>query len=294
MQGAARQGVIYAVLAYTMWGVAPIYFKLLTQVPALEMVSHRVLWSFFLLLALVWWRTGWQPVKALLQQPIKLGWLLLSSALIACNWLLFIWAVNADRMLEASLGYYINPLVNVFLGMVFLHERLARLQWLAIGLAATGVFIQLLHFGSIPWVALTLAITFALYGLIRKKVSIDGLSGLWLETTLLLPVALWYLSHISSSGLPMADLDHETAYWLMAAGIVTTAPLLCFINAARNLPLSQLGFFQYIGPSFMFLLATLLYGESFSQDKLITFGFIWLALLVFSWHGWRTYRKQRA
>ena len=291
MQTTSRQGVIFAVLAYTMWGVAPIYFKHLNQVPALEMVSHRVLWSFVLLLALVWWRIGWRPMRELLQQPAKLGWLLLSSVLIACNWLVFIWAVNADRMLDASLGYYINPLVNVFLGMMFLQERLARLQWLAIALATTGVIIQLIHFGSVPWVAFILAITFALYGLIRKKVSVDGLSGLWLETALMLPLAFGYLSHISSDGIPMADVAPTTFYWLLAAGVVTTAPLLCFITAARSLPLSQLGFFQYIGPSFMFILATSLYGESFTQDKLVTFGFIWLALLIFSWHAWRTYQS---
>lgn len=291
MQAASRQGAIFAILAYTMWGVAPIYFKQLTHVPAIELVSHRVVWSFLFLLALVWWRTGWQPIADILQKPVQLFWLLLSSALIATNWLIFIWAVNDERMLDASLGYYINPLVNVFLGMVFLNERLAKMQWLAMGLAAIGVLVQLIQFGSVPWVALTLAVTFALYGLIRKQVTIDGVSGLLVETTLLLPIALIYLSHISSSHLPMVDLDATTFYWLLAAGLVTTAPLLCFIAAARNLPLSQLGFYQYIGPSFMFGLATCLYGEPFSQDKLVTFGFIWLALLIFSWHGWRTYRK---
>nr|WP_229744606.1 EamA family transporter RarD [Neiella marina] len=293
VQSVARQGAIFAVLAYTMWGIAPIYFKSLQSIPALEMVSHRVVWSFLLLLAVLSWYVGWQAIKQLLKEPKKLALLGLSSALIAVNWGVFIWAVNNDRMLDASLGYYINPLVNVALGMVFLQERLARLLWVAMALAAIGVMIQVVTFGSVPWVALVLAVSFGFYGLLRKRVHIDGVSGLWVETALIAPIALWYLVSASSTGLPMADHPLMTNMLLIAAGVVTTAPLLCFIAAAKRLPLSHLGFFQYIGPSLMFILATTMYGEAITIDKLITFAFIWGALVVFSWHGIRTSRTTR-
>ncbi|MCM2678265.1 EamA family transporter RarD [Echinimonas agarilytica] len=291
MQNTAKHGAIFAILAYSMWGIAPLYFKLLSQIPALEMIGHRVLWSFFLLVLIISLRVGWQPVKDILKTPKKLAWLCVSSLLIAINWLVFIWAINADHMLDASLGYYINPIVNVGLGMFFLGERLARLQWLAIGLASCGVLVQLITFGSIPWIALILAVSFGLYGLIRKQVVIDGVSGLWIETLLLAPFALAYLCFIAPHNIPMSQYDGVTQILLVAAGIVTTLPLLCFIAAAKRLPLSVLGFFQYIGPSLMFLLATLVYDEPLTQDKIITFGFIWLALIVFSWHGWRTHRR---
>ncbi|MBD1387989.1 EamA family transporter RarD [Neiella sp. HB171785] len=276
-----------------MWGIAPIYFKSLQQIPALEMVSHRVVWSFVLLLAVLTWHVGWHAIKQLLKEPKKLALLGLSSALIAVNWGVFIWAVNNDRMLDASLGYYINPLVNVALGMVFLQERLARLQWFAMALATVGVLIQIISFGSVPWVALILAVSFGFYGLLRKRVHIDGVSGLWVETALIAPLAIWYLVSVSSNGLPMADHNAMINGLLIAAGVVTTAPLLCFIAAAKRLPLSHLGFFQYIGPSLMFILATTMYGEAMTIDKLITFAFIWGALVVFSWHGIRASRLNR-
>ncbi|MBW8189963.1 EamA family transporter RarD [Neiella marina] len=291
MNSSNRQGAIFAVLAYTMWGIAPIYFKLLQQIPAMEMVAHRVVWSFVLLAGLLTLRVGWQAISSLLREPQKLAWLTLSSALIGLNWLIFIWAVNNNRMLDASLGYYINPIVNVALGMVFLQERLARLQWVAIALATVGVTIQIVNFGSVPWIALALAVSFAFYGLLRKRVRIDGVSGLWVETALILPVALWYLFAISPDNIIMSEHSLTIQVSLIAAGLITTAPLLCFIAAAKRLPLSQLGFFQYIGPSLMFILATLFYDEAVTSDKLITFGFIWAALAVFSWHGLRSSRQ---
>ncbi len=291
MQPTAQRGVLYALLAYFMWGIAPVYFKAMEHVAPLELVAHRVIWSFLLLLVIVGWKVGWQPLLRLLKEPAKLAWLLLSAALIACNWSVFIWAVASHRMLDASLGYFINPLVNVLLGLLFLQERLAKAQWFALALAASGVLVQLIQFGSVPWVALVLAISFARYGLIRKQVQVDSLTGLWLETLFILPLALAYLSLQETSLSPWLGYDLWTFVGLLATGIVTTAPLLCFIQAARQLPLSQLGFFQYIGPSCMFLLATCVYGEPFSLDKLWTFGLIWLALVVFSWHSWRTYRK---
>ncbi|MBZ6068173.1 EamA family transporter RarD [Aeromonas schubertii] len=293
MQSASqRQGVIFALSAYTLWGLAPIYFKLISQVPAGEILTHRVIWSFVLLLALVLLKRQWHRVQAVLKQPRQLALLALTSTLVGGNWLLFIWAINNGHMLDASLGYYINPLFNVVLGLFFLGERLRRLQWGAVALATLGVLVQLVAFGSLPWIALVLASTFALYGLIRKKLALDALTGLLLETLIMLPAAAVYLWGIADS--PTSHLGANPAslnLLLVAAGLVTTVPLLCFTAAATRLKLSTLGFFQYIGPSLMFILAVTQYGEPLLMDKTITFACIWSALVLFSLDGLRRSRK---
>nr|QVU20859.1 EamA family transporter RarD [uncultured bacterium] len=296
MQSASqRQGVIFALSAYTLWGLAPIYFKLIGQVPAGEILTHRVIWSFVLLLALVLLKRQWHRVQAVLKQPRQLALLALTSTLVGGNWLLFIWAINNGHMLDASLGYYINPLFNVVLGLFFLGERLRRLQWGAVALATLGVLVQLVAFGSLPWIALVLASTFALYGLIRKKLALDALTGLLLETLIMLPAAAVYLWGIADS--PTSHLGANPAslnLLLVAAGLVTTVPLLCFTAAATRLKLSTLGFFQYIGPSLMFILAVTQYGEPLLMDKTITFACIWSALVLFSLDGLRRSRKTAA
>ena len=289
----SRQGVLYALGAYLMWGIAPVYFKALHGVPALEILGHRIFWSFLFLAALIYFGQQTPMLKQLMRSKKKLALLLVTSLLIACNWLIFIWAVNANHMLDASLGYYINPLFNVLLGMLFLGETLRKLQWVAVLMAAIGVLIQLVMFGSIPIVAFALAITFGFYGLLRKKVNIGAQVGLFVETLILVPVAAIYLFLIADSAT--SDFTSNSLslnLLLFSAGIVTTLPLLCFAGAATRLKLSTLGFFQYIGPSMMFLLAVLAYGESFTPDKAITFAFIWGALILFSWDGIKN-RKQR-
>lgn len=276
-----------------MWGIAPVYFKALHGVPALEILGHRIFWSFLFLAALIYFGQQTPMLKQLMRSKKKLALLLVTSLLIACNWLIFIWAVNANHMLDASLGYYINPLFNVLLGMLFLGETLRKLQWVAVLMAAIGVLIQLVMFGSIPIVAFALAITFGFYGLLRKKVNIGAQVGLFVETLILVPVAAIYLFLIADSAT--SDFTSNSLslnLLLFSAGIVTTLPLLCFAGAATRLKLSTLGFFQYIGPSMMFLLAVLAYGESFTPDKAITFAFIWGALILFSWDGIKN-RKQR-
>jgi chloramphenicol-sensitive protein RarD len=289
----ARQGILFAVGAYTMWGIAPIYFKAVSNVSAFEILSHRVIWSFFFLALLLHLGKNWHNVAKVFQSKTKLTYLVFSSALIGVNWLIFIWAVNSNHMLEASLGYYINPIINVILGMIFLGERLRKLQWLAVVFAICGVVVQLLAFGSVPIVAIALAVSFGLYGLLRKKVNLDAQSGLFIETLILLPVALVYLIFVAQSATANLLLnDLQLNALLIAAGIVTTLPLLCFTGAATRLKLSTLGFFQYIGPSLMFILAVSVYGEAFSTDKAITFAFIWLALLIFSFDGIR-FSKRR-
>ncbi|SHI37597.1 EamA-like transporter family protein [Vibrio aerogenes CECT 7868] len=290
----ARQGVIFAISAYLMWGIAPIYFKTIQHVPPTEILCHRVIWSFVFLGILIHAGKQWLNVRFIFNNRKQLLFLTATSFLVGSNWLLFIWSVNNDHMLDASLGYFINPLFNVLLGMVFLGERLRKFQWLAVALATTGVMIQIIIFGSIPVIAFVLATTFGIYGLLRKKVAVDSQTGLFIETLILLPIAFIYLfffadtstSHLSNNSWSLNGL-------LFLAGIVTTLPLLAFNNAATRLKLSTLGFFQYIGPSLMFLLAILIYGEDFRTDKAITFSFIWCALLIFSFEGLNNRRKQR-
>ncbi|MBX9563090.1 EamA family transporter RarD [Aeromonas hydrophila] len=294
-QHVQRQGVIYALCAYTLWGLAPIYFKTIAAVPAAEILTHRMIWSCALLMVLTLLGRQWHKVQTVLRQPKVLLTLAFTSITVGGNWLLFIWAINNGHMLDASLGYYINPLFNVLLGMLFLSEKLRRLQWWAVGLAAIGVAIQIIAFGSLPWIALVLASSFAIYGLIRKRLALDALTGLLIETLIMLPPAAIYLWGFADS--PTSHLtqnDWHLNLLLIAAGAVTTAPLLCFTAAATRLKLSTLGFFQYIGPSLMFILAVTLYGEALALDKMITFAFIWSALVLFSLDGLRSGKRRQA
>ena len=286
MSGHTR-GVLYAIMAFLIWGFCPLYFKLLSTIAAGEILSHRIIWSCLLLLVLLLASRSLHRVRAVLRLPRQLAALALCALLVAGNWLLFIWSVNNNHLLEASLGYFINPLCNILLGMLFLGERLRRLQWLALLLACAGVVIQILLLGHLPWIALTLAITFSIYGLIRKQLPVDAQTGLFIETSLLLPLALIYLigvadtpsSHLLANPLTLNVL-------LMLAGVVTTVPLLLFTAGARLIRLSTLGFIQYLGPSIMFLLALFLYQEPVQPAKLLTFACIWSALGIFSAEGW--------
>jgi chloramphenicol-sensitive protein RarD len=289
-----KLGGFFAASAYSLWGLAPLYFKQIDFIPATEILLHRIVWSFILLLLVLLALKQGPKVMLLLRQPKTLGWLLLSAVLLGGNWGLFIWAVNSNHLLDASLGYYINPLLNVLLGMLFLAERLRKLQWAAVVLACSGVLIQLITFGSLPWIALTLAGSFAIYGLIRKKLAVDAVTGLFVEALLLLPLALWYwIQHADSSAANLWHNSWQLNSYLMAAALVTTVPLLCFIAGARRLQLSTMGFFQYIGPSCMFVFGVWLYHEPFAAGRLITFGLIWLALLLYTADAWHFNRQRR-
>ncbi|MEZ9710776.1 EamA family transporter RarD [Vibrio breoganii] len=293
-QQRTRQGVIFAIMAYTMWGIAPIYFKALSSVPAIEILMHRIIWSFFLLAGLIHFGQGWRSFQEILKSKTKLVYLITTSLLIGVNWLIFIWAVNSNHMLEASLGYYINPIINVMLGMVFLSERLRPVQWIAVALAFCGVVIELIAFGSIPYISFALACSFGGYGLLRKKVNLDAQTGLFVETLLLLPLAVIYWAFFTNSDTSnMFNNSWDLNTLLLLAGAITTAPLLCFTGAATRIKLSTLGFFQYIGPSLMFILAITVYGEHFSINKAVTFLFIWAALVVFSFDGIKNARSNR-
>ena len=277
-----RQGIFFALGAYFIWGIAPAYFKLLQQVAPGEIMTHRVIWSFFFMLLLLSVSRSWGKVKAIFKTPKKVLLLAVSATLVCSNWLIFIWAVNNQHILEASLGYFINPLLNVLVGMLFLGERFRRLQWLAVALAACGVIIQLWKFGSVPVIALGLAVTFSLYGLMRKKIGVDAQTGMLIETSWLLPFAAIYLFGIADSSTShLMQNPSSLNLLLIAAGVVTTVPLMLFTAACTRLRLSTVGFFQYLGPTLMFLLAVIFYGEQMTPDKVVTFSFIWTALALF-------------
>ncbi|MBV2189182.1 EamA family transporter RarD [Providencia rettgeri] len=288
------KGVLCALGAYFIWGVAPIYFKSIQEVPAEEILTHRIIWSFFFMILLLTVSRHWSYVRQVLKQPKKILVLGVTATTIACNWLIYIWSVNNGYMLQASLGYFINPLVNVLFGMLFLQERFRRMQWVAVGLALTGVLIQLWQFGSVPVIGLSLAVTFATYGLLRKKLGVDAQTGMTFETLWLLPVGIIFLLFFADS--PTSDMtmnDWHLNVLLIAAGIITTVPLLLFTEAANHLRLSTLGFFQYMGPSIMFLLAVFVYGEIMTPELLVTFGFIWVALILFTLDALYTQQKLR-
>ncbi|EPJ85670.1 MULTISPECIES: EamA family transporter RarD [Pseudomonas] len=288
-----RRGYILGLSAYICWGLFPLYFKAIADVPSVEIIVNRVLWSALAgsLLLMVWKHPGWW--RELRENPRRLAVLALSGSLIAGNWLVYVWAVNNGRMVEASLGYYINPLVNVLLGMMVLGERLRRLQWLAVALAATGVAQQVWHFGSLPWVSLALALSFACYGLIRKKAPVAALPGLVVETWLLVPLAAgWLLLNPMAHTAQAEFWTTSQALWLAAAGPITLVPLVCFNAAARHLPYTTLGFLQYIAPTLVLALAVLVYGEQLTSATLITFAFIWSGLAIYSVDAWLTMRRR--
>ncbi|MEH6442993.1 MAG: EamA family transporter RarD [Oceanospirillaceae bacterium] len=288
-----RKGVIYALIAYSLWGIAPLYFKLISQISAPEILMHRVIWSFALLFLLVIFTGQFNEVKLLLKKSKQLYVLFFTSLLVGTNWLIFIWAVNSDRLLEASLGYYINPLLNVALGMFFLKEKLPKLQLFAVGVATFGVLIQLIVYGSIPWVSLLLAGSFGIYGLMKKKVNLKAVTGLFVETAFLLPLALIYWWQLDTDTANFSLNSLSLNFTLICAGIVTTLPLLAFSASATRIPFYMLGLFQYIGPSAMFVMAITLFSEELDQTKLTTFIFIWLALIIFVYDLWRQARKKR-
>ena len=289
-----KKGVLLALSAFIMWGIAPIYFKQLIHIDAMEILTQRIIWAVLFLIIISLFSSQLHKTIAVFKQPRQLALLTVSACLLGLNWGLFIWSVNNNHMLEASLGYYINPLINVLMGYLFLSERLRKRQGLAVVLALSGVLIQLISFGSVPYIALSLAASFATYGLLHKKTHVESIPGLLVESLILLPFAIlyWILMEPSSTS-NMINNDNYTNLMLLSAGIVTTLPLLCFTGAAKRLQYSTLGFIQYIGPSLMFILAVQFYGETLGLKEYITFGFIWLALLVFSWDSLRHQLKNK-
>jgi chloramphenicol-sensitive protein RarD len=284
-----RAGLLYGLGAYLVWGVMPLYFKALAHVSALEIVAHRVVWSLVFLAALVTIGRRWAAIREAVKTSRVLLTLIVSTILIGINWLTFIYAVVSGHVLEGSLGYYLNPLVNVLLGVVLLKEKLTRAQAFAAFLAAAGVAALAAGAGSGLWISLTLAASFALYGFLRKVVAVDSLEGLSIETALLTPLALGWIVWLSSHGTgAFATVNVTTDVLLILGGAVTAIPLLMFTAAARRLPYSTLGFLQYVAPSLQFLLAVLAFGEPLTTAHIVCFGAIWAALAIFSFEGVRT------
>jgi chloramphenicol-sensitive protein RarD len=290
-----RSGILYGVAAYAFWGVVPVYWKLLRHLPPLEVLAHRVVWGLLALAGFAHLRRRLPEVAAGMRDRRAVAAMSASGALLAVNWLTFIHAVNVGRLLHASLGYFINPLISVLIGLVFLRERLRPVQWAAVALAAAGVVQFAVQAGGLPWISLVLAITFGIYGLLRKLARVDALPGSTMETLLMAPIALAYLALIGGSGGgALGRVDAPTHALLFGTGAITALPLLWFAIAARRLPLSTVGFLQYLAPSGQFLLAVVAFGEPFSPAALRSFAFIWAALAVFSVDAWMRARASGA
>ncbi|MBB6020815.1 chloramphenicol-sensitive protein RarD [Paenibacillus sp. JGP012] len=290
-----NNGLINAIIAYIMWGVLPLYWKLFNDVPAGEILSHRVVWSFVFMGILVAIQRRWSDVKRIWTSRSLLLPLTASGLLIAINWLIFIWAVNNGHVVETSLGYYLNPLLNVLLAVVFLHEKPNRGQWLAIAIAAVAVLIIAIDYGRFPWIAISLAASFGLYGLAKKKIKQDASVGLLSETAIVLPLALGYWIYLGIAGQTTAWTLPPTMFFeLLLSGVVTALPLLFFARAAARMSLSTLGFVQYIGPTIMLILSIFVFKEFVSPVLLGGFALIWTALVVYAAASMRAAKMAKA
>jgi chloramphenicol-sensitive protein RarD len=290
----AGTGLLYGVFAYLIWGCFPVYFKAFGSIPALQIVSHRIIWSVVFLMLLSFRPGRWNAIRMAMTDWRSLLILVTTAILIATNWLVFIIAVGHGQVLQSSLGYFITPFVSVLLGMIFLKEQFRRLQLVSLLLAAMGVITLTVSYGNIPWTALILAVTFGSYGLLRKVVTTDALAGLTVETIVLAPLACMYLLVAAWRGegaFLMGGLKIDLL--LMSAGVATAVPLLLFAAAARRLRLGTIGFLQYITPTLHFLLAVVVYGEPFSSVHLTSFLCIWAGLICYSWDAWRALAAQR-
>ncbi len=289
----ALAGLLSGIAAYMMWGLFPVYFKLTANVPALELLAHRILWGLPFAALIITFRKQWSHITTILNRKKTLLALMGSALFIGINWGLYIWAVQSDNIFQASLGYYINPLVFVLIGVLFFREKLSKLQLIAVFLAGFGVALLTFYGGKFPWLSITLALAFTGYGIIRKQVDIGAVPGLFVEMSVLMPIALVYLFILGfSANLYIMDNGIGMAALIMMAGPVTVAPLVAFAFATRRLKLSTIGFLQYIGPSMQFVMA-LLYGEKLTFAYILCFVFIWLALAVFIWDAIKKYKSDK-
>ena len=280
-------GILYGLSAYVLWGMFPLFFKQLQAASAIEVVLHRMVWSLVFVLIVLAVLRRWNWLGDVRRSPALLGKFAVSALLLAGNWLSYVWAVNNGHVLDASLGYFILPLINVALGFIFLHERPRKAQWAAFALAATGVLWMAVQSGHVPWLALLIAMTFGFYGLMRKTATLGALEGMSLETMLLAPLAVVALLWAGPSGPGSQWPAHDAHTWLffLLSGPVTAIPLLLFAAGARRVPLSTMGFLQYITPSILALMGVFLYGETFAGPRAVGFVFIWVALLLYTAEG---------
>ncbi len=276
-----KKGILYGIGAYALWGFFPVYWKLLAQVDAFQLIGHRIIWSCLLLLAVIAAGGNWAEFRGKVGAKVIQAYIL-AALLIGFNWTMYVWAVNAGYIVETSLGYFINPLVSVALGVIFLKERLRAAQWIPVGVAALGVAYLTFVYGRLPYIALSLAFSFGLYGMAKKLSPLGSLYGLTVETGILFVPALAYLLFAEANGTGKFMHAGLTADLLMiGAGVVTTVPLLMFASAARSIPLWSVGLLQYIAPTIQFLLGVFVYKEPFSHNQLIGFGIVWVALVIF-------------
>lgn len=288
-------GVIYALLSYGLWGLTPIYWKAIEYVPAQTLLAQRVVWSCVFLAGLLWITGRFRELVPILRDFRRLRWLVISAALISVNWGTYIYTVESGHIVQASLGYYINPLVSVLLGRMVLHERSRPLQWVAIALAGAGTLNLALSYGVVPWLSLVLAFSFGFYGLVRKMAPAGPMVGLLVETVLIAPIALVYLGWLQANGTAsFGHIDRFTDVMLGASALVTAVPLLWFTNGAKRLRLSTMGLFQYIAPTGQLLLAVLVYDESFTRAYAMTFALIWFALALYTFDTVRVQRRSWA
>jgi chloramphenicol-sensitive protein RarD len=278
----ATAGLISALAAYVAWGLFPVYFHALAAVPPFEILAHRVVWSVGFLVLLLSAMGRWAAVGDLLRRPRRLATLAATALLISANWLIFIWATTTGHVLDSSLGYFVNPLVSVLLGVAFLREPLSRPQLGAVSLAATGVLWLVISAGQLPWISLALALSFGLYGLLRKRAAVDSVAGLFIETLLLAPLAALWLGRLEGSGAGHFSPGGRLAWLLAASGALTALPLIWFAQGVQRLRLSTVGLLQYVAPSLQFGCAVLLYGESFTRAHAVAFSCIWASLAVYS------------
>ncbi|MGW8389761.1 EamA family transporter RarD [Pseudoduganella sp. HUAS MS19] len=286
-------GMLYAAGAFLSWGLFPLYFHAIKNVPASEILAHRMAWSLLFLMLVLLVRRQWKWLPQVLRQPRVVASFVASAFLLSANWFVYIWAVNNGHVVDASLGYFINPLVNVLLGMLVLKEKLRRGQWIAIGVAATGVAWLTWQAGQVPYIALVLALSFGAYGLLRKTAALAALEGLSFETLILFPLAVAYLGWLVYNGQSVfLNAESDSTRWLLAAAGPTTAiPLLLFAAGARRIPMSVLGMLQYMSPSLQMLLGVWVFHEAFSSTRLVGFLLIWSALAIYMLEGWLTSRK---
>ncbi|ANZ95943.1 hypothetical protein BFC19_11365 [Brochothrix thermosphacta] len=291
-----KAGILSGILTYTLWGFIPLFFKLLSDVLPMEILSQRIIWaSVFMLIAVVLskkWQSFVRIITDLFRHPKKLLMMLLVSLLISTNWFTFIWAINNNHILQTSLGYYINPIISILLGVIFLKEKLARAQVIAVVLAFIGVMVMTLSLGAFPYISLTLALSFGFYGLLKKKMDYAVIEGLAVETLFVTPFALIAWFYFINSDQSFVTNHATLGMWalVVSSGIVTAVPLLLFAFTARNTPLSMMGFMQYIGPTISLLLGVLVYHEAFTVTHAISFSLIWLGLIVFSVATFKMYR----
>jgi chloramphenicol-sensitive protein RarD len=281
-----KKGILYAFGAYFIWGFFPVYWKLIKHVPAVQLIGHRIAWSFILLTVILFLSRSWSELRALLSERKVIRIYSVAAVLVGLNWFIYVWSVNAGYIVEASLGYFINPLLSVFLGVVVLREHLRPFQWISVGIAATGVLYMTLAYGRPPWISLGLAFTFGFYGLVKKTAPLNALHGLTLETGILFLPAVVFLVYQDRIGLGGFLHTGFLSDLLMAgAGFVTTIPLLMFASAARRIPLTMIGVLHYITPTCQLLLGVFVYGEAFDTIRALGFGVIWIALIVLGVEG---------